>query len=332
MKSTLAILGFALSSALCATALSQGEIHSTLAARDSLERRLSLGLLPWEILSAKPVGVKKMVVFGDSLSDTGNSRALLLKSQTAANPALWPEKFYKDGRWTNGNNWVDSLSKNLGASVENLAYGGSTSDANFIPGQGVIGEKYLPDQMPGLVQQTSTWVAKNKGKFTKDIAATTLFTVWSGANDYFHKPDAAPATVVKGIVTSLNALAAAGAKNIVVFNLPPASGLPWVTHNFLLASEILKFDFANPDIKVVSMAMEVSLAYVILNAQSFGYHITLQNATTPCITQPDITNFNTWSACASPELMWDVHPTEKTHGIIAGLIRKELVNHNILSA
>src|SRR5690242_18787365 len=70
---------------------------------------------------------QQLVVFGDSLSDTGNTFAA----------AALPQPPYYDGRWTNGPNWVDYFAPLAGFSAPtaylryrgtNFAVGGATSE------------------------------------------------------------------------------------------------------------------------------------------------------------------------------------------------------------
>jgi phospholipase/lecithinase/hemolysin len=72
------------------------------------------------------LGFQNLVVFGDSLSDNGN---------TFSSVGL-PKAPYCDGRWTNGPNWVDYFSQFAGIPDvsaflrnrgTNFAVGGSTS-------------------------------------------------------------------------------------------------------------------------------------------------------------------------------------------------------------
>src|SRR5215475_11575436 len=60
----------------------------------------------------------KLVVFGDSLSDTGNLFA-------ATFGAVPPSPPYFQGRFSNGPVWVDALARKLTLPVENFAIGGA---------------------------------------------------------------------------------------------------------------------------------------------------------------------------------------------------------------
>ena len=60
-------------------------------------------------------GFEKLVVFGDSMSDTGRFKASLA-------PGL-PEQYFWEGRWTNGPVWPEYASKVMGVELENYAFG-----------------------------------------------------------------------------------------------------------------------------------------------------------------------------------------------------------------
>ncbi|TPX62437.1 hypothetical protein SpCBS45565_g07031 [Spizellomyces sp. 'palustris'] len=310
------LLALAATSAYSAPVERQDEIHAV------LDRRLSLPLWPWEIPGSKPAGLKKIIVFGDSLSDNGNTFRIL--NNTYPYPS-----FYFQGRYSNGPTWVEYLSQELGTEMENHAFGGSSSDSLSVKGEAPTGT--IIPEMPGLVQQVTTW-KDSKPQFDP---ATTLFSVWSGANDYFNaKTPLSPATVVDATMKSINALVAAGAKNLIVFNMAPGQEkIPFIEHNLRFGLELLKFSVANPSVKLVTMDMAIEFGYIALNRKSFGYDMPLTDITKPCLQQVDLNNPATWIMCSDPSqfIMFDVHPTTKTHTIIKDQVKKGLVKHNIIA-
>lgn len=71
--------------------------------------------------------LQRLVVFGDSLSDTGRLRSLY--------PAIPNATLYHQGRFTNGPNYVDYVQADTNASVSNYAVaGGVMCAANVEPG------------------------------------------------------------------------------------------------------------------------------------------------------------------------------------------------------
>lgn len=135
-------------------------------------KRLSLPIWPWEIPGSKPAGVKKIIAFGDSLSDNGNTFRIL------NNTYPYTSRYF-GGRYSNGRTWVEYLSETLKVPLEDYAYGGSSTDDIVVKGEAPSGT--VVENMPGMVQQVEDW---RKTAPTFD-AATTLFTVWSGANGMF---------------------------------------------------------------------------------------------------------------------------------------------------
>ncbi|KAJ9074553.1 hypothetical protein DSO57_1005294 [Entomophthora muscae] len=69
-----------------------------------------------------------VIVFGDSLSDTGNYFRHI-SSGTFPDP-----DFSFQGRFSNGPVWVEYLAKSLDAKLTNYAYASSTTDGNVFPG------------------------------------------------------------------------------------------------------------------------------------------------------------------------------------------------------
>jgi thermolabile hemolysin len=141
----------------------------------------------------------QLVVFGDSLSDNGNTFAA----------AGIPQPPYFAGRFTNGPNWVDYFTRlaelppataflqNRGT---NFAVGGSTS--------------------PFLSVQIVTYLAANGGHANRD----DLYVVWIGANDF--QAGLQPSTTLQSIQSGVALLGTAGAKNVILINIPDISLTP----------------------------------------------------------------------------------------------------------
>ena len=75
--------------------------------------------------------VTRMVIFGDSLTDTGRLKQRL---------RIFPLKPYWIGRFSNGPVWPEYLAMATGMGVQNLAYGGaSAADPDALPGESLLG-------------------------------------------------------------------------------------------------------------------------------------------------------------------------------------------------
>lgn len=69
-------------------------------------------------------GYKDLVIFGDSLSDSGNVYRLSNKT--------WPISAYYNGVFSNGPVWDQDIAD---VKLHNFAYGSATSDSNYIQGK-----------------------------------------------------------------------------------------------------------------------------------------------------------------------------------------------------
>jgi phospholipase/lecithinase/hemolysin len=149
--------------------------------------------------------VQHVVVFGDSLSDNGNSFA-------AGRP---PSPPYYPGRWTNGPNWVDYFSY---FSQVNQHFLPITA---FIPNHGTnfaVGGS----SSALLAGQIGSYLGSTGGR----ASARDLFVVWIGANDFAQGIEA-KITVVD-IESGIVELSKAGARNFMVINLPNIALTPTV--------------------------------------------------------------------------------------------------------
>lgn len=157
----------------------------------------------------------KTVFFGDSLTDTGHFRPVLM--QLDPNASLV-------GRFTTNPGWVwsDYLADHYGTDAspngngqkgDNYAVGGARVGVDTVGGLGPT---------PSLKTQLGTYLAANGGK----ADANALYTVWGGANDLFEvqRTPALAQAIIGGAVADqvgiVGMLKAAGAQYMMVPNLP----------------------------------------------------------------------------------------------------------------
>jgi len=182
-----------------------------------------------------------IVIFGDSLSDTGNDATISKGLYTVNAQVPGPATGYTDGRFTDGTDtvpaaqnykgvWIEQLAamlankptiKNSLAGGTNYAYGFATTNigtSSFAYGPG----NALVFNVNNMGQQISDYLATNP-----TITSKTLFVVWGGANDLIAATSQADivnaATRDVGLVQRL---IAAGATDIIVANLPPLGLVP----------------------------------------------------------------------------------------------------------
>ena len=252
------------------------------------------------------LGFQNLVVFGDSLSDNGN---------TFISVGL-PKEPYYDGRWTNGPNWVDYFSQLTGIQDvsaflrnrgTNFAVGGSTS-------------LYLAGEI-------ATYLGENGGR----ADAANLYVIWIGANDF--QAGLTPQTTVTAIQTEVIALGRAGAKRLLLVTVPDISLTPNVVGGGGAKVQAAK--------QFVAAANAMIRAQVQISAHLLGIDLTLVDIN-PLFTQlvytPSAFGFansvgaayNPNTGIVSPDpnefVFWDAfHPTTPMHYLTAQLIYQNAV-------
>lgn len=287
---------------------------------------LGLTVCAMILLSPLPSVGSPIVVFGDSLSDTGNAYA--------ATGGHVPPPPYSGGRFSNGPLWVEQLALKLSAPMPtpsskggtDYAYAGAATGATPLGKQlgTPIGSspfmtsdgKFIAN-VPSLLSQVTSYIASLKHGMP---SAGTLAIVWAGANDFFdgQKDPTIPA---KNIAAAISALIHAGVKNFLVPNLPDLSKTPFglsgskATQQGLQALSV-GFDKAlSADLGSLTRAAGVQIhtldtfgLFQKIQANPAQFH--LSN-----VTQEGILSGNT---SAKGYLFWDgVHPTTAGHAILA---------------
>jgi phospholipase/lecithinase/hemolysin len=268
-------------------------------------------------------------IFGDSLSDTGNA---FTATGGLVNPqkAIPPSPPFAPGRFSNGKVWVDYAGEQLKLNpIPSL-----TVQPGTIPRQGVnfaIGgaETGLQSTFPGTTF-TVPGVLSQIGQFRQNSPVAdpnALYAVFAGGNDYFFNANPNVNQVVQNLSVAVDSLAQAGAKNIVVLNLPNLGDSPFSTvrgtsqqlnnltkqHNTQLAVALQGLRSTNPNVNLTSVDINSLFDLVRGNPARFG----LKDVKNPCVVG-DLTNII--SACINPDdfLFFDaVHPTTKVHDLIA---------------
>lgn len=195
--------------------------------------------------------VTQMVLFGDSLSDTGR-----LKHRVQ----LFPSDPYWLGRFSNGPAWPDYLEGSIGLSIQNLSYGGaSVARADHLQDGGFVafvrggGQFYVSGS---IAQQVEDYVNESLEAGQVSAPGKTVIVIWAGANDYISKepitglittflnsPDSemgytsvVDETIV-GLAAQVRILHKAGARKILLINMPDLGTTPIVLQNTTYASD-----------------------------------------------------------------------------------------------
>ena len=191
---------------------------------------LALGsLLP---LTAAALPFNSLVVFGDSLSDTGNNAFVwdnVIGPPTRtpvpiATPVFIPTQPYDSERYSNGPVWVEQLASSLGVSATASLLGGT----NFAFGGARTGP--AGSSFPfSLVDQVATFLGATGGV----APSNALYVVVGGGNDArdaFVSGNPAPfiSVYADSISQILGQLSSAGADSFLVANVPDIGKLPAV--------------------------------------------------------------------------------------------------------
>jgi phospholipase/lecithinase/hemolysin len=313
---------------------------------------LTILLLPW-CAHARLIELSNLFVFGDSLSDGGNSG--LRAQEFTGDPSLdFPPPPYAGGRFSNGPAAVEYLwnSFNPGEPFDPSLAGGT----NFAIGGATSGvESYLevnasvPSSLqPAFADHGNAWQLEQFQQYLSTHPAfdpaTSLFFVWLFPNDLFYTATTGnlPGTVpgspgganlvengIANILATVQTLASLGAEHILVMNLPnPAdtpefSGTPQAPEldfltqlfNSALAEQLEQLDLLSAA-QIIQFDTDAAFQQVLANPGDFG----LTNTSDACVENLEngLCDPATW-------MFWDGdHPTTRTQEILAELILRQL--------
>lgn len=265
-----------------------------------------------------------LYVFGDSLSDAGNSPsavASIYKLLGGKCDPGHPCPPYVDGHFSNGRTAAEYLASTIlpgGATPANFfsfAISGSTTGiGNY--GDGGTATNAGGFGLPGMAQQLGAYSLASGGF----ADPTALYFVWGGANDFLTADS--PVTAAQNVAQYVAALAAMGARDILVPNLPDLSLTPFVRlaglqtvaqafstlFNSTLASLLTVLDASSPA-RIIQFDTFAFFNEVVAHPGAFGF----SNATDGCLLSGP--------ACSDPAafVFWDdFHPTTAAHAVIAG--------------
>ena len=274
----------------------------------------------------------EMVVFGDSLSDTGNVQT----ASTAQGLLPDPPPPYFDGRLSNGRIWVDRLAERLEIASPspsllggtNYAYAGAKTSPESRNRTSLVTREVLP--IPNIGLQIGTYLSDHPAGFRKD----QLVTLWAGANDLVETRTAADTQqAVDNLAAALAALNANGARDVLVpnqidqadapiFNRTPGPATQMAELNRLFNTQLdamLDDLDANPDLTIRIHRFDAfSLVKdVIADPGEFGLSNVTDAALDLALIKPPFAQ--PYPVVDDPEnyLFWDyVHPTTVGHQLI----------------
>ena len=289
-----------------------------------------------------------LVIFGDSLSDTGNIAKLVPSSLLTTIPSGTsgvPVPPYYNYRFSNGPIYADTLGAKLGISSPTLdfavggAYSGKLNETiGAVPVSGVNLAPLL-NGLNAVTPLTPTPIDTSvQGQITSyltsgaPVSSKGLYVVWGGANDYFAMATAIGAqsnlstTQIQGIVaqqvtatvtnltTDVAALAKAGARSFIVPTLPNLGGTPSLNGSATTAQlgQLVTFSH-NTALANAAGALGQQMHVNIYLVDSAGLFSDIQaNPTKYGVTNVTQACLTSAGVCSDPSshLFWDgVHPT-----------------------
>jgi phospholipase/lecithinase/hemolysin len=274
------------------------------------------------------------VVFGDSLSDTGN--AAIATGGLVPNSAL-----YYQGRFSNGPIWVDALAQELGEPAVRPSLAGGLDYA--FGGATVALQNQPPpyNAFPRVSQQVDKYLAEHHS------AGDDLIVVWGGANDFiesFSSPTGPinPILSADTLVASLVTLAHRGGREFIVPNLPPLGEAPFfrglgipglsaaadqwtAAFDAELGADVGYFKSEHPGAIVLTLDVAGLYQQATQSSNPFGF-VNTTDAVGPLV--PGMV-FLAGVTASDPQdyLFYDgVHPTSKTHQLLGMEAAMEVLN------
>lgn len=273
-------------------------------------------------------------VFGDSLSDTGNSFAITMG-------AIPPDPPYASGRFSNGLVAVEYLAENLEFEIDpyydnevgnNFAVGGATTGSRNSNNDNIA--LFLPGvTLPGLTAQIDSF---EDSLADANAAPDALYLVWAGPNNFLDYlgggvPDDPAILLQEGInnyVNNLNRLIDLGAKNIVVPNMASLGRLPFsaefaaeataitIAYNGGLALALDNLDLEdNSSVEILEVDLFSSNEAIAANPEQFG----LSNISDPLLLS------GLYPTKTSGFFFWDMfHPTTEAHTLFADTLEQTI--------
>lgn len=193
-----------------------------------LARTVLAGLVLVSGVQAAPYS--SLVVFGDSLSDSGNNAKLALdlgadgSGQVISGNNYIPGLPYASGVYSNGPVWTTQFAASAGLTLAPSEFGGS----NYAYGGARVGTDKVIEgiTIPGLTSQIGTYMGSLNGS---PAPANGLFVLAGGGNTARDIAEAAAqgtdvTSAIQGyavtMATMVGQLQALGAQHIVVWNVP----------------------------------------------------------------------------------------------------------------
>jgi phospholipase/lecithinase/hemolysin len=284
-------------------------------------------------VTAPTGGFASIYAFGDSLSDAGDDYAATL-GQVPSAP-------YNDGRFSNGNVWVQDLAQNLGLPPLQPSLRGGT---DYAFGAGQTGTTAVHPLTPiDLPSQLAQFELN-----TPTPSPDGLYTVWAGSYDVVtianstETPAQQTATVQQAVnneVQFIDGLVAHGAKDLVVMGVPDLGVTPY--ERALPASDAASSTLAQDYNADLGAALQqivatgaASIDYVntyalldaaVANPAAYGFSNVTQPVWTGGLTPGSGGTLNATGTAQNGYLFFDnLHPAAEGHALLAAAVTHSL--------
>lgn len=287
-------------------------------------------LAAWTLVSAAAVAapISSIVVFGDALSDTGNT--FIATGGTAPAPP------YSNGRFSDGPVWVEALAQALNVPAgsvapylsggENYAFGGARTGASTSPTPGVLA------QLGGFWNVAGTRLADPDALYIfagglGDMRDARSAFQSTSPGDQAGREAAADAAVAN-LANAVSFLASRGATRVLILNLPDLGATPEAIGLGLAAASTdaaLRF---NANLSAVEASLEAQFAgldvilfdwFAVTEAirgdatQNGGATYGITNVVAPC----GGFSGSAGASCAASLYSDSLHPSAVAHAIYA---------------
>lgn len=284
--------------------------------------------------SAWALPYSNLVVFGDSLADSGNNAVLAnIYYGGARDPAPFigpqvPTLPYASGTYSNGPVWTQYFANSLGMSLTPSLLGGN----NYAFGGARVG---VDGSTPSLVSQMGMYLN------TSTVSANTLYVIEGGGNDArdvlglyglgkVQEANALIANYVQSIIGMVAGLAGRGAEHFLLWNITDLGLVPAVKSmgpgasagasaivagmNQALVGALNTFLPASVMDDIVLFDAYNGLRDIVADPAAFG----LSNVTDACADQ--LASPGCVANNADQYFFWDgIHPTTAGHAVMAEL-------------
>ena len=258
-----------------------------------------------------------LVIFGDSLSDVGNTRQ--------ASFGIYPGQYYWNGRFSNGPVYVEALAIGLGlppivrsaAGGDSFAYGGAKTS-----GTGGFEGLFIRD----IDEQVDQFLAERTAE------PTALFVVFAGSNDLVGGQTNVSAAL-SNLMEDMGRLITAGARQLLVLNLPLLGYTPRYNDNpttlatynnrtqqfnSMLDTMLDVLERNQPALTLHRFDVAALFNQALADPAAFGFS-NVSDAAAPGHAPGD-TSYDTNQIADDPSeyMFWDdLHPTAAVHAILA---------------